>query len=101
MSLRVAVQMDPLDRINVAGDSTFAIMLKAQELGLALSYFPPGARTYAGGGLGSWAPRAHGKRAPGDLYRLGAPQTPAPGRDVVVPPTPRPPPFDLGYITAT
>ena len=33
MPLRVAVQMDPLDRINIAGDSTFAIMLKAQDLG--------------------------------------------------------------------
>ncbi len=33
MSLTVAVQMDPLESINIAGDSTFAIMLKAHELG--------------------------------------------------------------------
>ena len=33
MPLRVAVQMDPLERIKIAGDSTFAIMLKAQERG--------------------------------------------------------------------
>ena len=39
MSLRVAVQMDPLDRINVSGDSTFAIMIKA-----AMATYRPAAR---------------------------------------------------------
>lgn len=33
MSLRVAVQMDPLEGINITGDSSFALMLKAQERG--------------------------------------------------------------------
>ena len=33
MSLTVAVQMDPLEQINISGDSTFALMLKAQERG--------------------------------------------------------------------
>ena len=32
MSLSVAVQMNPLGGINIAGDSTFALMLKAQEM---------------------------------------------------------------------
>jgi glutathione synthase len=41
MPLRVAVQMDPLERINIAGDSTFALMLKAQELGHASTIMPP------------------------------------------------------------
>ena len=50
MSLRVAVQMDPLDRINVAGDSTFAIMLKAQELGHVLYHYSPEALSYAAKG---------------------------------------------------
>ena len=39
MSLRIAVQMDPLERINVAGDSTFALMLKAQQLGHQLYHY--------------------------------------------------------------
>ena len=39
MSLRVAVQMDPLDAINVAGDSTFALMLSAQTRGHSLWYY--------------------------------------------------------------
>ncbi|MDP8913461.1 MAG: glutathione synthase, partial [Pseudomonadota bacterium] len=33
MTLRVAVQMDPIESINIAGDSTFAIMLGAQMRG--------------------------------------------------------------------
>ncbi len=38
MTLRVAVQMDPLERVNIDGDSTFALMLKAQDLGHELFY---------------------------------------------------------------
>ena len=41
MPLRVAVQMDPIERIKIAGDSTFAIMLKAQELGHELYWYGP------------------------------------------------------------
>ena len=33
MPLKVAVQMDPIETINIGGDSTFALMLKAQALG--------------------------------------------------------------------
>ena len=45
MPLRVAVQMDPLEQINISGDSTFAIMLKAQELGHELYHYAPDALT--------------------------------------------------------
>ena len=34
MTLRVAVQMDPIENIKIAGDSSFALMLSAQELSL-------------------------------------------------------------------
>jgi glutathione synthase len=39
MSLRVAVQMDPLETINIAGDSTFALMLAAQARGHRLFHY--------------------------------------------------------------
>src|SRR5438309_663252 len=51
MSLRVAVQMDPLESINISGDSTFAIMLKAQELGHELYHYAPDALSYSEGRL--------------------------------------------------
>ena len=41
MKLRVAVQMDPIERINIAGDSTFALMLEAQARGHELAVYTP------------------------------------------------------------
>ena len=51
MPLRVAMQMDPLERINISGDSTFAIMLKAQELGHELYHYAPEDLSWAEGRL--------------------------------------------------
>ena len=39
MKLNVAVQMDPIARINIRGDSTFALLLEAQKRGHGLSYY--------------------------------------------------------------
>src|SRR4030081_1143229 len=41
MKLNVAVQMDPIERINIRGDSTFALLLEAQKRGHGLSYYTP------------------------------------------------------------
>ena len=41
MVLNVAVQMDPIERINIRGDSTFALLLEAQARGHKLSYYTP------------------------------------------------------------
>ena len=41
MKLNVAVQMDPIARINIKGDSTFALLLEAQRRGHGLSYYTP------------------------------------------------------------
>src|SRR4051794_17582447 len=41
MKLNVAVQMDPIARINIRGDSTFALLLEAQRRGHSVSYYTP------------------------------------------------------------
>src|ERR1041385_8097248 len=41
MRLNVAVQMDPIERINIRGDSTFALLLEAQSRGHGLAYYTP------------------------------------------------------------
>ena len=46
MSLTVAVQMDPLEQINISGDSTFALMLKAQARGHRLYHYLAEALTF-------------------------------------------------------
>ena len=101
MPLRVAVQMDPLERINIAGDSTFAIMLKAQELGHTLYHYAPEDLSYAEGRLWTMGYPVTVQRMPGDHYRFGEPKILDLGRDVDVVLMRQDPPFDLGYITAT
>jgi glutathione synthase len=101
MPLRVAVQMDPLERINIAGDSTFAIMLKAQELGYQLFHYGPEDLSYAEGRLWTMANPVTVQRVAGDHYRFGEPEILDLGRDVDVVLMRQDPPFDLAYITAT
>ena len=101
MPLRVAVQMDPLDRINVAGDSTFAIMLKAQQLGLELYWYAPEDLSLAEGRVWTMGCPATVQRVAGDHYKFGDPRILDLGRDVDVVLMRQDPPFDLGYITAT
>ena len=101
MSLRVAVQMDPLESINVSGDSTFAIMLKAQELGHELYHYAPDALSFAEGRLWTMGYPVRVQRVEGDHYNFGEPRILDLGKDVDVVLMRQDPPFDLGYITAT
>jgi glutathione synthase len=101
MSLRVAVQMDPLERINIEGDSTFAIMLKAQELGHALYHYAPQDLSYAEGRLWTMGYPVMVQRITHDHYSFGEPRILDLGKDVDVVLMRQDPPFDLGYITAT
>jgi glutathione synthase len=101
MKLRVAIQMDPLDRINIEGDSTFAIMLGGQARGHTLYYYPAEDLSFAEGRLWTMAWPVTVQRVAGDHYRLGEPEILDLGRDVDVVLMRQDPPFDLGYITAT
>src|SRR4051794_8412139 len=101
MPLRVAVQMDPLEGIGIAGDSTFAIMLKAQELGHQLYHYAPEDLSYAEGRLWTMGHPVTVQRVAGDHFSFGEPQILDLGRDVDVVLMRQDPPFDLGYITAT
>ena len=101
MSLRVAVQMDRLERINIGGDSTFAIMLKAQELDYELFWYAPEDLSYAEGRLWTMGYPVMVQRVEGDHYSFGEPRILDLGRDVDVVLMRQDPPFDLGYITGT
>ncbi len=101
MSLRVAVQMDPLEGVKIAGDSTFAIMLKAQELGHSVIYYTPADLSYAEGRLWTMGYPVALTKVQGEHYRFEEPRILDLGRDVDVVLMRQDPPFDLGYITAT
>jgi glutathione synthase len=93
--------MDPIDRINVAGDSTFALMLKAQELGHELFYYSPEDLSFAEGRLWTMGYAVKVQRVDGDHYSFGDHRILDLGRDIDVVLMRQDPPFDLGYITAT
>ena len=101
MSLRVAVQMDPLERVNIRGDSTFAIMLKAQDLGHELYWYAVEDLSFSQGRLWTMAYPVSVQRVEGDHYHFGEPRILDLGKDVDVILMRQDPPFDLGYITAT
>jgi len=101
MSLTVAVQMDPLETINIDGDSTFAIMLGAQARGHRLFHYDAGALSWADGRLWTMARPVTVQRVKGDHYEAGEPEILDLGRDADVVLMRQDPPFDLGYITAT
>src|SRR5215207_10376832 len=101
MSLRVAVQMDPLEQINISGDSTFSLMLKAQERGHALFHYLAGHLTFEDGRLFAGAHTVSVRQVAGDHFSLGEFAILDLGKDVDVVLMRQDPPFDLGYITAT
>ena len=101
MNLRVAVQMDPIERINIGGDSSFALMLKAQELGHELFYYRPEDLSWADGRLWTMGYPVTVERAEGRHYEFGEHRILDLGKDVDVVLMRQDPPFDLGYITAT
>ena len=101
MSLTVAVQMDPLEKINISGDSTFAIMLGAQARGHRLYHYLAEDLTYQDSRLYAGAHEVSVQPVPGDHFRLGEFAILDLGSDVDVVLMRQDPPFDLGYITAT
>jgi glutathione synthase len=101
MSLRVAVQMDPLERIGIAGDSTFALMLKAQERGHQLFHYLAEDLTYTEGRLYAGAHAVSVQAVTNNHFSFGDFAVLDLGRDVDVVLMRQDPPFDLGYITAT
>ena len=101
MPLRVAVQMDPLEGINISGDSTFAIMLGAQALGHQLFHYLAEDLTYQDGRLYAGAHGVTVQPVTGDHFKRGDFVILDLGRDVDVVLMRQDPPFDLGYITAT
>ncbi len=100
MPLKIACQMDPIDRIDIRGDSTFAMLLEAERRGHELFYYTPPnlaldrERLVARGHTLSVEDRI------GDHYKLSNPRKIDLGTwDVVL--LRQDPPFDMGYITTT
>ncbi|HLZ79207.1 MAG TPA: glutathione synthase [Sphingomonas sp.] len=101
MGLTVAVQMDPMETINIQGDSTFALMLAAQARGHRLYHYAAGDLSYRAGRVTAPARPVTVQRVAGDHFTFGDVVPLDIGEDTDVVLMRQDPPFDLAYITAT
>ncbi|MGE0094646.1 MAG: glutathione synthase [Alphaproteobacteria bacterium] len=101
MALAVAIQMDPIETINLDTDSTFMMALEAQARGHTLYHYLVNQMSLKDGHVTAKARRIkHLKRERGNHADMGAPETIDLGTmDVVL--MRQDPPFDMAYITAT
>ena len=100
MPLRIACQMDPIDRIDIRGDSTFAILLEAQKRGHDIFYYTPPNLALHGDKLLARGNTLTVNDKYGDHYRLSNLRVENLGeRDCVL--LRQDPPFDMAYITTT
>jgi glutathione synthase len=100
MALTVAIQMDPIEKIDIGGDSTFALTLEAQARGHTLLYYGPRDLTFRDGIVSATVRPLQVRATKGDHFTLGdSLRLDLSKTDVVL--MRQDPPFDMAYITAT
>ena len=99
--MRIAVQMDPIEKIDPEGDSTFAIMLEAEKRGYELTYYTPDTLALEEDMLSAWvAPVSVFDGKEKDCFSLGSfERQDLSSFDVLL--LRQDPPFDMNYITIT
>jgi len=100
MALRVAIQMDPIERVNIDGDTTFLMALNAQKRGHKLWVYQPEQLALEDGRVTARARSLEVRPIKDNHVTLGAPEV-LDLSDVDVVLMRQDPPFDLAYITAT
>jgi glutathione synthase len=100
VTLKVAVQMDPIERVRIAGDSTFALLLEAQARGHEISYYTPDRLAMLDGEVFAKVQPLSVRDKAGDHFTLGEEKRmKVSSFDVVL--LRQDPPFDLNYVTTT
>ncbi|MEQ8194024.1 MAG: glutathione synthase [Rhodospirillales bacterium] len=100
MTLTVAIQMDPIEAVNIDADSTFVLALEAQRRGYALYHYLPHHLAFRHGRVTAKARALQVRRTKGDHFVLGEYETVDLAlMDIVL--MRQDPPFDMAYITAT
>ncbi|MCO5161100.1 MAG: glutathione synthase [Mesorhizobium sp.] len=100
MPLSVAVQMDHVRTVNIAGDTSFALSLEAQRRGHRLYHYTPDRLTQENGRIVARVEEMQVRDIKGDHFSLGEPvRTDLSEMDVIL--LRQDPPFDMNYITTT
>ena len=98
--MKIIVQMDPIETLNLAGDSTFALLLEAQERGYELDIYTPNMLTLRDGLLTTEAQQIKVFDKPDRLEKIKQTRSVILDKyDIIL--MRQDPPFDMGYITAT
>jgi glutathione synthase len=99
-TLTIAIQMDPIEKIDIGGDSTFALALEAQTRGHTLLYYGPRDLTFREGKVTARVRPLNVRAVKGDHFTLGETVVQDLAEtDVVL--MRQDPPFDMAYISAT
>lgn len=100
MGLGVAIQMDPIEHIDITGDSSFAMALEAKRRGHTLYHYQPKDLSFQDRKVLARVRALDVRREAGNHFTLGAPELiDLSQMDVVL--MRQDPPFDMSYITAT
>lgn len=100
MSLAVAIQMDPIETIDINADSTFVLALEAEARGHGLYHYLPRHLSFKHGRVVAKARPLKVRREAGNHFSLGSPiELDLAAVDIVL--MRQDPPFDMAYITAT
>ncbi|KIT14615.1 glutathione synthase [Jannaschia aquimarina] len=99
-TLKVAFQMDPMDRVDIEADSTFRIALEAQSRGHSLFHYTPDRLAYVEGRVIARGQDMELRRERGNHVTFG------PDREVDLTEMDvvwlrQDPPFDMSYLTTT
>lgn len=101
MSLNVALQMDPVESIDINGDSTFSMGLEAQKRGHQLYHYLVGDMSYVSDKVKAHVKPLEFRREEGNHFTFGQKEQMDLGEDIDVILMRQDPPFHMGYITAT
>ena len=101
MSLTVALQMDPIESVDINGDSTFALGLEAEKRGYKLYHYDVKDLSFQDGKVTAYARSLTLRREQGNHCTFGAMDRIDLAQDVDVVLMRQDPPFHMGYITAT
>ncbi len=100
MPLKIAVQMDHVSTVSIAGDTTFALSLEAQRRGHSLYHYTPDKLSLSDGRAVAQVEEMSVRDEKGNHFTLGEPvRTDLAEMDVVL--LRQDPPFDMNYITTT
>ena len=101
MSLKIAIQMDPIQDIDIDKDSTFVLALEAQKRGYSLYHYHPKTLSFESGVLSARANSLEVHRDYDKHYTLGEDEFINLAKDVDIVLIRQDPPFDMAYITNT